>query len=360
MFKKIVNLSVFSLFTFFLSEVSLYMVVHLGWLNIIMPTYSMDSPEDFLPERSYLYGHRHLPNSTYEVKKNCLHTHYQFNSLGFREQEVNQNSKEARVIVLGDSFMEGVGVEEDQRVGDLLEQETNIQHINFAMADKGSTQSFVIYDSIASAYLHDAVLISIFPTNDFIDDDPNIGKSVNQIRPCWKGKFPDYHLSFVPDSSPAQKDYSLWKHFLKTHTYTYDALFYLKESIRASFSTAAYPKSGYFDFTDEQINRLFFSIKKIKEKAAGKKLILISIPSHLDYLSKKPVEQSIEPKLRDFCNQNDVELIGLYSIFKYSSEKPWETYFYSCDSHWNAKGHQLVAETILSKSNYYQNIARNE
>lgn len=314
----------------------------------------MDSPEDFLPERSMIYGHRHQPNSTYQIKKNCLNTFYHFNELGFRDELLPHKDSSKRVLVLGDSFMEGVGVSEEERLSDLLEKETGIPHLNFSMADKGTTQSFIIYDSIASKYDHSAILIAFFPINDFIDDDPQIGKNENSIRPCWIGEYPNYQLQFVPKEAPKFKESSTWKHFLKTHTYTYDALFYLKESMKEKIgSRKNYPNTGYFAYSKEQFNRMKFSLLKIKEKAGSRSITLLCIPSHLDLLNPQK-KSSVEDKLSIFCDSINVEFIGLYDHFQSASEKPVEEYYFSCDSHWNKEGHKKVKSIVLKESFVYR------
>lgn len=358
MIKRIIHFVIIGLITFILLEGSIFLMVHFGGLNIILPTYNMDSPEDLLPERSHIYGHRHRPNSTYEIKKNCLHTFYEFNSLGFRDEEPSLEDSSYKVMVIGDSFMEGLGVKEEERLGDLLESRTGVPHLNFAMADKGPTQTFVIYDSIASKYPHDAVLMALFPINDLIDDDPTVGKNSNSIRPCWLGNYPNYQLKFVPDSAPSHKEYQWWKHFLKTHTYTYDALFYLKESIKAKMgSRAAYPKTDYFTYSKEQLDRMKFSLLKLKEKVNNKPLIVLCIPSNRSFIEgSDPNKSFIEHPLSSFCAANNIEFIGLYDALSKRAEHPESAFYFSCDSHWQAQGHQAAAEIVLEQSVFYQNL----
>lgn len=352
--KKIKRLLFSGLITFLLLEVSLALASHAGLLNIIMPTYSLPSSEDLLPERSFLYGYRHEPGGNYEIKKNCLHNYYQFNELGFRDKLPSKKDSSSRVIVLGDSFMEGIGVAEEERLSDLLEKESGIEHLNFAMADKGPTQSYVIYEALASTYSHEAVLLALFPTNDLIDDDPNIGKSETSIRPCWIGEAPDYELSFVPENAPGRKEASSWKHFLKRFTYTYDALYYLKESIKYALqSKDLFPPVDYYHYTEAQINRLQHSIIKIKEKAGSRPLIVLCIPSKMD-LNAKPEGESIEEKLQKFCEKQEIEFIGLNAFFKQSNPAADKEYYYSCDMHWNPEGHKAGMEAVQALASYYQ------
>lgn len=332
-----------------LIELSLMLAVKSGFINILMPIYQMNSHEDFLPLRSNIYGHQHLPNSTYRIKKYCLETNYQFNALGFRDQLQPKQSPIKRIMVIGDSFMEGVGVAENERLSDLLEKKMGMPHLNFAMADKGSTQTYLIYDSIAKNYSHEAILWSLFPTNDLIDDDPNYGKSINGIKPCWTGTYPNYELAFYPLEAPYKKQNKRWKRFLKSYTYTYDALFYLKEHLKLIWTKdQSYPLSGYFNYTDDQLNRMKYSIQKLKESSAGKPITIICIPSTLDLdATNERNQKNIEIPLRTFCKQQGVAFIGLFDLFS-SRKNSISEYYYECDSHWNPKGHALVADYLLN------------
>lgn len=354
MIKKWTQYFLFLLLSFCLMEFCFFIAVKSKAINILMPTYELNSPNDFLSERSFIYGHRHQANGTFEVRKNCLHNYYQFNSLGFRDEEPIKKANGKRVIVLGDSFMEGIGVSESERLSDLLEEQSEVPHLNFGMGDKGPTQLYSIYKNIASEFEHDAIIISLFPANDFIDDDPSIGKTKNSIRPCWIGDYPNYQLQFVPDSAPAKKEDSKWKLFLKRYTYTYDALFYLKESIKAKFANRSYPKLGYFDYSQEHLNRMIYSLEQIKKLASDKKIILLAIPSHLELQGIQNNSQSIEIPLKEFCNKMNIEFYGLYTLFKKASSRAWEDYYLSCDSHWNQEGHAWLANHLLAKSDYYR------
>lgn len=352
MIKKIIFIILGIIGGLLLLEISVIALVYWAGLNILLPTYNLNSPEFFLPERSHIYGHRHRPNSTFELQKNCLQTLYRFNSLGFRDENHSLSSNKSRVVVLGDSFMEGLAVEEENRVSDLLENKTGITHLNFAMSDKGSTQSYVIYDSIASKYDHDAVLLSVFPINDFIDDDPTIGKNSNSIRPCWTGQYPNYELKFFPDSAPTFKKTVHWKHWLKSFTHSYDALFYLKESLKSLLKERNYPKTGYFSFSQQQLNRMKYSLLKIKEKAGSKSITLVSIPSHLSFEKEEGI--SVETPLQSFCDSIGIQFIGLFQPFKNASNSPEKEFYYRCDSHWNEAGHQLAFEIIIQNSSIYE------
>lgn len=340
--------------TFALAEVCLMIAAKSAYINILMPTYTLNPHEDFLPVRSYIYGHQHLPNSSYTVKKFCLETHYQFNKLGFRDQLESQSSSKKRVLSIGDSFVEGVGVKEDERFTDLIENKSQLTHLNFGMADKGSTQAYLIYDSIAKHYEHSSILWSLFPTNDLIDDDPDFGKTVNGIKPCWSGEYPNYDLKYFPSEAPKEKPNKLWKRILKNFTYTYDALFYLKESLKLKFSEPhQFPKTGYFNYSIDQLNRMKYSINQLKKSAKNKPITIICIPSTIDLDNTKARSQeNIEESLKSYCENLDIEFIGLFDLFM-QDKSAIQKYYYECDSHWNPNGHILVADYLLKHSRLY-------
>ena len=348
------QIGIIILATFILLEISFAIAANVGKINILMPTYSLNYPERFMPERSMIFGHRHTPNSSFRVKKNCIDNYYTFNEFGFRDSLQSLKSNNTRVVVIGDSFMEGVGVAENERLSDVIENITNITHLNFGMADKGTTQAFVIYDSIASKYEHDMVLFSIFPQNDVIDDDPTKGKSVSSIRPCWVGNFPDYDLQFVPKEAPTYKNTNLLKKVLKRFTYSYDALFSLKESIK--FQLNGKPQEtldGYYQFSDNQLNRMKYSIMKLQQ-SAKRPITIICIPAHIDFSIN--TDSSIEEPLKLFCDSIGVEFIGLMDVFKSQSPNPRNDFYLACDAHWNPLGHKIAAEYLLDYSSNYQSL----
>ncbi len=355
MVKKVIYFFILITATFILFELALMVLVKTGNLNILMPNYQTNPHEDFSPIRSNIFGHKHLPNSNYRVKKYCTETDYTFNELGFRDQLENKNSKKKRVVVIGDSFMEGVGVSEEERLSDLLESESGLKHLNFGMADKGTTQAYLIYDSIARQFNHNAILWSIFPTNDLIDDDPNFGKTVNGIKPCWDGDYPNYKLKFFPENAPQKKPNVAWKRFLKSYTYTYDALFFLKEVFKLKFSEQnKFPQSGYFNYNQSQVNRMIYSIEKLKKASNGKPITIICIPSTIDLDVKSEKNQvNIEAVLEQTCDRLDINFIGLFDFFQ-AKENPIENYYYECDSHWNPEGHKLVANILKENGEIYK------
>jgi hypothetical protein len=117
---------------------------------------------------------------------------YQANSYGARDIERSLDAKgRKRVIFLGDSMVEGHGVQLEKRLTNVLEGELNIEHLNFGTGGNfGTTQYYLLYKTLGSKFEHHAVIIGILPTNDFLDDDYNYGQKAhrNRYRPYFIGR----------------------------------------------------------------------------------------------------------------------------------------------------------------------------
>ncbi|HEY8516453.1 MAG TPA: SGNH/GDSL hydrolase family protein [Candidatus Binatia bacterium] len=98
-----------------------------------------------------------------------------YNSSGFRDEEFPETKEpgELRVLVLGDSFAEGVGVEQDDRFADLLERdlardrETPVTVIAAGQMATGPASYLRNLYEFGVALRPDVVVITIYVGNDF-------------------------------------------------------------------------------------------------------------------------------------------------------------------------------------------------
>ena len=117
--------------------------------------------------------------------------------------------------MIGESFIEGFGLKNSERMSDLLEQKTGIEHLNFATSGHfGRTQYFLLYKHLASSFRHDAVIVGMLPDNDFTDEDPEHGKlnSPDQYRPYFLKVGAEYKLVYQnPNKQGSSKNSSAKK-----------------------------------------------------------------------------------------------------------------------------------------------------
>lgn len=346
-------------------EASLFLIVYFELPDVGYPGYSIASAKPFWRETNSDFGVWHPPNSKFRHYKNCFDAEYRSNSHGMRDAETEQDSKSRRVVVLGDSFVEGYGVDYGDRFTEVLDTLTGTDHLNFGTSRGfGITASFVLYETMASKFSHDAVILSILPNNDFVDDDPKFrakGKKAKH-RPYLFGKYPNYEIGYSRENFGPQE--FQWGKFLENLVPEFWLTFRVGRHIRRHFkdtraqkaasarSSARRPGSYYFDYSREQFNRLRFAVGRIKSVAGDRPMLVFTVPRHDDF-ERSSVEEKSPPlrlELEKLSGELGFDYVDLLSGM--AKAKAWKDYFMSCNRHWNPKGHLQAAET-LSNWNFY-------
>ena len=235
-----------------LTELVLLATYAMGLLAINKPTYSTANVDAyFWSDLHPKFGTWHHPGSTYRHRSACFDVEYSANSYGARDRERELVAAPPRIIVLGDSFIEGYGLERHQRLSDRLESATGIAHLNFGVGgDVGPTQYYLIYETLARRYSHQGVLVGLFPANDFQDSSYQHGlrHHSDRYRAYFKGEPPDLELVHYNQEAFRWTLYADFPHrlkrWLREFTYTYNFLIYIK-AIFATNQTHSFP-SGYF------------------------------------------------------------------------------------------------------------------
>ncbi|MHA7057581.1 hypothetical protein ACWGOQ_0010210 [Aquimarina sp. M1] len=366
-FKNIKRLLFIGGGTFLLLEVSLAIYIRVANIKIELPTYSFENTQSFWFDNNKDFGTAHLPNHSYRQKKTCFDILYKTNSHGFRDKERTIISKDERVLVIGDSFMEGVGVEQEERVSDMLEAETKIPHLNYGIAGNfGPTQYYMLYKTLASKYTHDAILIGILPSNDFIDDDYEINLRVggNRYRPFFKGKYPNYDMVYYLDSlhksSVLPKKQKNSRKLLKNFTHSYSMYAYVKARHRIAVIPedkilSEHEVPSYFNYSKKQLNRMKYAIEQIKHTAGEKPIMVFTIPIYKEIVAYREHDQNpLGKDLKTFCDSINVEYLDLLPETDNLSLEACEILFLSCDGHWSKAGNAFAKEKIKSYYKYYQ------
>ena len=144
-----------------------------GWLPY--STYATNRQPQYWVDIDPIVGRWRYPNVSYHYTANCIDVDYQTNAVGARDPERSiLSTAEDRVVVLGDSFAEGWGLAVGDRMTNLLEAETGVEHLNFGTASWGTIQQWQYYKHYARRYDHSAVFLFAFPQNDFADNNPDL------------------------------------------------------------------------------------------------------------------------------------------------------------------------------------------
>lgn len=297
-----------------------------------------------------VFGVWHRPGVAFVHRTDCFTVPYRTNSVGARDKERTVSASRGRVVVLGDSFIEGWGVPDGARLTDLLERDTGIEHLNFGMAHMGPYQYSLVYRDLARRYSHNMVLVGVLPTNDLFDLDYEMAKSAPsyeyRYRPYLVGTYPDYRETFYREA--------VFAGWLRRNSYTYNALAYVVDRARGRDDRNAEQRSpsglfhsSFYDFTDGQFDRLRYSLEKIKEAAGGRTVVVLLLPAHRDLVRYyQSGDSPLAQRLRVALTRSGVHVVDLLpSMFRHTTE--WNQYYFlPCDYHLNPYGNQVAAGIV--------------
>ena len=132
------------------------------------------------------WGSWHKPNSRDRHRKICFDVEYQSNNLGARDNEIyDKNLPNDSIILIGDSFIEGMGVNLQDTFGEILEKEIGRKVLNFGSGGFfGPVQEAILYASLASKLPHNEIIYFFLPANDFVENEPE--KPKEKVRGLGK------------------------------------------------------------------------------------------------------------------------------------------------------------------------------
>ena len=289
------------------------------------------------------FGAWHHPDSEGDHNGACYKARYETNDVGARDVDRPERAASRRVVVLGDSFLEGYGVNAENRFSNLLERETGVPHLNFAMAGFGPYQQLLVYEALAKRYDHEAVIVSIFPGNDFADLDP---------RECAALGDPDYcYRPFLVDSGDGFEHHvrreSGLRRQLRLHSQAWNALAAVARGRAAP--EAGGTGSRFYDFAAENQAVLEAVLERFVTAAAGKELVLLLIPKASDlaaFLERGPAPLS--GWLAGWAERNGAALVDLLPAMAQHSRR-WDPYYLACDFHWSPYGNRVASELFLKQ-----------
>ncbi|MEE3331763.1 MAG: hypothetical protein VX246_12910 [Myxococcota bacterium] len=346
---KVLVLGVSILLSIALLELAVRYLSAAGAIDIHIPENS--AGRTFWNGDHPVVGVWHWPNASYEHQMACFRVTYESNSAGARDRERALRASQSRIIVLGDSLIEGWGLPSHDRVTDLLEGSTGIEHLNFGMSHFGPYQEYLLYRSLAKQYDHDAVMLGVFPLNDFADSDLDGSLAI-----------PSYVYRYRPYLVPENEGYrhidyreSALHGFLRRNSTLFHAFPTFRSAIGQLLAseTDREPKpelapSKYYDYDDEDSRRLLYILSLLQREVAGKTLIVLLLPEPRDlqrYEQQGPAPLSRE--LESFAREQGIILIDLLPHLH--ATRQGSRLFHSCDFHWSAHGSRAVAQHLQAR-----------
>ncbi len=346
------------------------------------------SPSDVPWQRHEILGHAHVPGKEGVYREKGLSTPFRFNSQGWRDREYPLEKPKGafRILVLGDSFTEGLQLPVEETFTERLEEKLNrdqnrpIEVINTGVGAFSTDQQYLALKHYGVPYKPDLIILAFCVEND-------IYGNLLELR----GEHHKPYFFIDESGRLVQKKFELPKYeniknFLRNHLQLYmflrkriskmNQLASLLMRLGLVRDTAGIQRNEHGVFIDyathlaryspswekawEVTKALLLSIRDEAHRLnAGFLLVLINydVLVHNDlwqealatYPSMREGEWDLGKANRllvEFCKINDIEVLDLLPNFQEEAARSGERLYIPVEGHWNRRGHELAAELI--------------
>jgi lysophospholipase L1-like esterase len=334
----LINLSLIilsTLFAFLLSEIVLRVM---GFSPLYV------SPErDRFWKYDSLLGWAHKPGQEGIFETPEFRTTVRINQKGLRDREhsYERQKDNKRILVLGDSFAWGYGVEEAERFSQLLEKSLDVEVINAGVSGYSTDQELLWYKNEGVKYDTDLVIL-VVAGNDVGDNDQQLVSTI-YYKPRFALEAGQLVLKGypVPKTSPqgrfvyALSQRSAFAYFLVQR---YFDLLSLYSKIKANSDHTNSPGSG-MSAKPEPFKLTIALIDEMKSIAESKKAKFMIVTT--DRWWNSPSRETYA----DFINTLRTEGFLVLDVESMPGFDP-EIMLIPDDGHWNQAGHKFVADKI--------------
>ena len=335
----------------------------------------------FIDSGAYAWATWHTPNSTFTHASQCYNVTMIFNSLGARGR-LPDSTNSHTALMLGDSFAEGFGVEEDSTIAERYGRSTGMQTLNLGTSGHiGTTQMGLIYDHFGRIFRHAKVFVLLYLANDFAENDirnKDILAHGQRYRPYRDAQQDISKIIYKgsPDSSIAsrksmreldkvnayrmglktfwKKDMSLPVKIIRlSYTARLLKLFKLRLTYRRKIAVSAssYPAELKFDSTALRI--LEYDMEHIMRIADRNNatVCFVNLPSR-QLLQKSASRintwkkyKSLELTLEKIAARGNHRYISFFDHIIHE-KTDLDSIFFTCDHHFNNLGYALLNDLL--------------
>jgi hypothetical protein len=309
------------------------------------------------------------------------------NSVGMHDGEHAQAKPEGtfRILMLGDSFVQGTQVREEETAHQVLENLLNEQDsgqkfevISAGVGGWGTGQQLLYYRSEGRAYRPDLVILMLFMGNDVKDNLPGRGITV-EGRNCYMsyfvlqaGRLDPAPWAYAPGvkaptgqtffgQKPLLKGLSQLHHYSRLYTQLEPLVVQKQEPVSiVDFYTRNNPTFDYaFDLTVALVKQLQ---QEVQQEGVEFRIVLISPLDLVDFSRMGPAErevlyrrfpalkaaETLDPNitLTEIFTGAGIPTLALLPAFLHKMEETGEELYFAGDKHWTSEGNRLAGETI--------------
>ena len=331
------------------------------------------SAEKYAQEDPVLH-HAHIPNAETPFITREWNVNISINSEGLRDDEIKAKDEyDGRILMLGDSFTFGFGIEHEKTFSSVLEnlfseQGQKIDVINTGVVSYSPLPEYLYLREKGLKYNPDVVIMNfdmsdvwgdyIFEKTIIIDAKGRITNITQEEKQPKKKLFTKIKIvDFLNQKTNSVID--RWYANLAykpqmDRTYVYDI-----EHNRYAITLDEREKIVNEEELWERSFEYIIRTKELAEKNNAE-FILVIYPyghqvsvrewdlgrHHFGLATDKVYGNHPEEILKEFAEKNDVTLFNMFPVFKESKTYPL---YFRFDGHFNNNGHQLMAESMYEE-----------
>jgi len=298
------------------------------------------------PEVSVPYG---------EPEFSTTVTHNQF---GYRTHPISRvpSADRVRVLVLGDSFTYGVGVEDDETFSARLEGlAPEIEAINTGVNGYGSAQELLLLRDEGIDLAPDVVIVTFF----WNDVGNNLRENAARFR-LEDGvlRYPDPQPELAAVSSAPPPSHREWLRYSYTYRFVSDRAKMLGFWLKVVFGIPLEETDFVDDGQREQAWDLEFAILREMRRLsqeAGAEFLLVVIPDQVqldtdvEVLGLEPSDYEVQERLEAFARSEGMPMLDLIPALRAAAERNPGPLYYRRDRHLRPPGHVVMARAILAE-----------
>lgn len=277
------------------------------------------------------------------------------NEWGFRGPPLalEKDPDRIRVLMLGDSFTWGVGVENDETYSaELTRLDPRIEAINTGVNGYGTNQELLLLVEDGLRFAPDVVVVAFF-WND-----------VNRSRPAFEltdggivypGPLPE---ELWRQANETKRDRRTWLRYSYLYRFVSDRIKLVRTSIRYRFGLEELDESklkeSEFDYAWAVTLATLAETRRVAE-ANGAEMLLMVIPDQAQVepdayvLGLDEREYRVQPRLAAFAEAEGIAYLDLLPALREARERGGEALYYRLDRHLRPAGQRVVAEQLHAK-----------
>ncbi len=303
-----------------------------------------------------VYHHGLRPNVTVERARWGAHHYSVFtNSLGFRDREVRQvalRTDSDRVLLIGDSFTEGIGLDYDVTFAGLLQERLRPRGIDVLNAAAVSYAP-VIYERkvrhlLDTQDLQVSDVVVCLDISDIQDEAEYYREATDGTLVTDKhNPISEAYKRFIANHTIALKTIAAWVRALRQRN---------DEAMGVTAATGVWRAQWTFDDRAfEQYGRRGLELATAHMDALAALLeargirLMVAVYPWPDQLIADTADSRQVRHWRDWCAQHGATFVDCFAPFFLAdpdAEAVIERHFIPGDTHWNVHGHALVAKEI--------------